>query len=158
MRLVSQVGSYLAHAAGLCPEEDIVLRLGLRSIILKAMRRRLRPSTAVDKNVFQCTKFWIEKEAPMWVVEVVSSGETRENWGVLDFFVLVLFGHTQKPILRKSFLFVRFLRGVTSFLYLRPDTSSGAAPLLESAPRSKNTWCYAYAPQDGFELFCRRPF
>ena len=35
---------------------------------------RLRPSTAVDKTVFQCTKSWIEKEAPVWVVEVVSSG------------------------------------------------------------------------------------
>ncbi len=32
----------------------------------------LRPSTAVDKTVFQCTKFWIEKEASMWVVELVS--------------------------------------------------------------------------------------
>jgi len=35
------------------------------------LTRWLRPSTAVDKTVFQCTKFWIEKEAPMWVVEVV---------------------------------------------------------------------------------------
>ena len=31
----SQVGSYLAHAAGLCPEEGSVLRSGLRFIILK---------------------------------------------------------------------------------------------------------------------------
>jgi len=42
----------------------------------------LRPSTAVDKTVFQCTKFWIEKEAPMWVVELVSPEGTGIIWGV----------------------------------------------------------------------------
>jgi len=40
----SQVGSYLAHAAGLCPEEDSVLRSGLRFIMLKghAAQSRLK--------------------------------------------------------------------------------------------------------------------
>ena len=44
---------------------------------------RLRPSTAVDKTFFQCTKFWIKQEAPMWVVELVSPEVTGIIWGVL---------------------------------------------------------------------------
>jgi len=43
----------------------------------------LRPSTAVDKTVFQCTKFWIENEAPMWAVELVSPEGIGVIWGVL---------------------------------------------------------------------------
>jgi len=42
----------------------------------------LRSSTAVDKTVFQCTKFWIEKEAPMWVVGLVSP----EGIGIIGVF------------------------------------------------------------------------
>ena len=36
----SQVGSYLAHAADLCPEEGIVLGLGLRFVMLKTIQRK----------------------------------------------------------------------------------------------------------------------
>jgi len=38
---------------------------------------------AVDKTVFQCTEFWIEKEAPVRVVEMASPGAIGIIWGVL---------------------------------------------------------------------------
>jgi len=67
-------------------------------------QKGLRPSTAVDKTVFQCTKFWIEKEAPMWVVELVSPEGIGIIWGVLVFiFNFDVFWHlaTQEPISQK---------------------------------------------------------
>ena len=127
----------------------------------------LCPSTAVDKTVFQCTKFWIEEEAPIRVVEVVPPDEIGIIWGVLVF----LFNFSAFWTLRSQFhenlsrLFDFYLRTFSSlwsrchlFFYLRPDSSSGVAPLLESALRSKKRWHRTYSPQNGFVLFCRRPF
>jgi len=47
----------------------------------------LPPSTAVDNTVFQCTNFWIGKEAPMWVVELVYPEGIGIIWGVLVFIL-----------------------------------------------------------------------
>ena len=65
--------------------------------------------TAVEKNVVQSTKFWIEKEAPIWVVEVVPPGGIGIIWGVFAFFKKCYFLATQGLILRKSLPVVRFL-------------------------------------------------
>ena len=87
-------------------------------------------------------------------------GLSRSNWGYLGCFGLhfYLFLATQEPIPRKSLLFIRFLLKNFSSLWsrghvffdLRLDSSSGVAPLLESALRSKKRWHHAYAPQGRF--------
>ena len=107
---------------------------------------RLRPSTAVDKTVFQCTKFWIGKEVPMWVVEAASPGGIGIIWGVLVFIFnfgvfLPLRGQFHEFTSRLFDSYLRFFSSLWSrchvFFDLRPDSSSGVAPLLELPLRSK---------------------
>jgi len=117
----------------------------------------LRPITAVDRTVFQCSKFWIEKEAPMWVVELVSPEGIGIIWDVLVF----IFNFGAFWPLKDQFheniarLFDSYLRTFSSLWSRCHDSSSGVAPLLESSLRSKKTWYHTYAPQGGFVLFCR---